>query len=86
MLRCELHARVDLLFEPRDARAERRQVAGECFVAELQNAELCVRAAVHAELELRRRLLQDRTELDEACARPLRAQVSERCGVISAAE
>jgi len=86
MLRCELHARGDLLFEPRDARAERRQVAGECFVAELQNAELCIRAAVYAELELRRRLLQDRTELDEACARPLRAQVSERCGVISAAE
>ena len=45
-----------------------------------------VSRAGNAVPELRRRLLQDRTELDEACARPLRAQVSERCGVISAAE
>ena len=48
--------------------------------------DLAPGAAVDAELELRRRFLQDRAELNEARARSLRAQRVKRGGVVSAAE
>ena len=86
MYKRQAHARGHLLFEPCEPRVDGAQIAGERFVAELQETQLRIRAAVDAHVHVRRRALERGADGDEPRTVGLPQKAVHRLAVVATRE